>query len=71
MTKTPIAYIIFNRPSITKQSFEVLKEQKPLELFIIADGPRLGYPNDKKVSFVSNGKKFSHRKNAKGIDALV
>ena len=48
MTKTPIAYIIFNRPSITKQSFEVLKEQKPLELFIIADGPRLGYPNDKK-----------------------
>jgi len=48
MTKTPIAYIIFNRPSITKQSFAVLKEQKPLELFIIADGPRSEHPNDKK-----------------------
>ncbi len=46
MTKTPIAYIIFNRPNCTKISFSVLQEQKPSQLFIIADGPRKDYPDD-------------------------
>lgn len=48
MTKIPIAYFVFNRPEITKQSFAVLKKQKPFELFIIADGPRLEHTNDQK-----------------------
>ena len=45
----PIAYIIFNRPFHTKQSFEVLKNLKPKKLFIIADGPRANFPKDKNL----------------------
>ena len=45
----PIAYIVFNRPFHTKQSFEVLKNLKPKKLFIIADGPRTNFPKDKNL----------------------
>ena len=43
---TPIAYFIFNRPWITAKSFEVIRRLKPLNLYIIADGPRKNFPND-------------------------
>ena len=46
MTLTPIAYIIFNRPSHTERTFAVLREQQVPMLFIIADGPRSGHPTD-------------------------
>lgn len=46
MTQAPIAYIVFNRPRITAQTFAVLRGQRPSQLFIIADGPRLGHPTD-------------------------
>ncbi|MGM0562554.1 MAG: glycosyltransferase family A protein [Pseudomonadota bacterium] len=46
MTKTPVAYIVFNRPQHTAQTFAVLREQRPSQLFIIADGPRPGHPTD-------------------------
>lgn len=46
MTHTPIAYIVFNRPQHTAQTFAVIREQRPSQLFIIADGPRPGHPND-------------------------
>lgn len=46
MIKTPVAYIIFNRPKHTEASFAVLRERKPAKLFIIADGPRPGHPTD-------------------------
>ncbi|KGE03821.1 glycosyltransferase family 2 protein [Pseudohaliea rubra] len=46
MTPTPIAYIVFNRPQHTEQTFQVLREQRPSQLFIIADGPRPGHPTD-------------------------
>lgn len=38
----PVAFIVFNRPELTKITFEVIRNQKPSQLFIIADGPRLG-----------------------------
>jgi|MDSV01.1.fsa_nt_gb hypothetical protein len=44
--KTPVVFIIFNRPEITKKTFSVIREQKPSQLFIIADGPRLGNSAD-------------------------
>lgn len=46
MIKTPVAYIIFNRPRHTAESFNVIRSQKPTTLFIIADGPRDGHPTD-------------------------
>ncbi len=46
MHQTPIAYIVFNRPQHTAQTFAVLREQCPSQLFIIADGPRPGHPTD-------------------------
>ena len=38
--KTPVAFIIFNRPNTTRRVFEALREAKPPKLFVIADGPR-------------------------------
>jgi hypothetical protein len=43
---TPIAYIIFNRPRQTAQTFAAIRAQKPRHLLIIADGPRKNHPTD-------------------------
>lgn len=43
---TPIAYIAFNRPEHTRKTIQVVREQRPSQLFIIADGPRPGHPTD-------------------------
>ena len=40
MFNTPILFLIFNRPDLTKQVFDKIREIKPLHLFIAADGPR-------------------------------
>lgn len=40
MLNTPVLFIIFNRPEPTKRVFEVIREIKPKQLFIAADGPR-------------------------------
>ena len=40
MYKTPILFIVFNRPDTTKQVFEQIKKIAPQKLFIAADGPR-------------------------------
>lgn len=39
---TPVAFIIFNRPNLTKKVFEEIRRAKPPRLYIIADGPRTG-----------------------------
>jgi hypothetical protein len=38
--KTPILFIIFNRPETTRVVFEAIRQAKPPKLFIAADGPR-------------------------------
>lgn len=43
---TPIAYFIFNRPLLTRQSFSMIKLQKPKKLLLIADGPRYNSHTD-------------------------
>ncbi len=43
---TPIAFIAFNRPDHTRMSFSRIREQRPRQLFLIADGPRAGHPTD-------------------------
>lgn len=40
MFQTPVAIFIFNRPECTKQLVEALAVVRPVNLFVIADGPR-------------------------------
>lgn len=44
--KTPLLFIIFNRPEQTKRVFEEIRKAKPVQLFIAADGPRYSRPED-------------------------
>lgn len=38
--ETPVLFLIFNRPETTKRVFEVIRQIKPKQLFVAADGPR-------------------------------
>lgn len=38
--KTPVVLIIFNRPHLTKQVFDIIRKIKPPQFFIISDGAR-------------------------------
>ncbi|MBP6335551.1 MAG: glycosyltransferase family 4 protein [Bacteroidia bacterium] len=44
--KTPILFLIFNRPQHTFAVFEILRKIRPAKLFIAADGPRSNVPED-------------------------
>ncbi|MFN0109499.1 MAG: glycosyltransferase family 2 protein [Blastocatellia bacterium] len=45
--KTPVALIIFNRPTNTARVLEAISIAKPEKLLIVADGPRADHPEDK------------------------
>jgi hypothetical protein len=40
MLKTPVAFLIFNRPDLTEIVFEAIAQAKPKQLLVVADGPR-------------------------------
>lgn len=44
---TPVLFLIFNRPDHTKKVFLKIKEARPTQLFIAADGPRDSVDTDK------------------------
>jgi len=44
---TPVLFLVFNRPETTKQVFEAIRQDRPKQLFIAADGPRSDRPDDK------------------------
>jgi hypothetical protein len=44
--KTPVTFIIFKRPDKTERVFEAIRQAKPPQLFVIADGPRTGYVDE-------------------------
>ena len=46
--KTPIAFIIFNRPDVTKKVFQAIRQAKPPKLLVIADGARSDRPGEAK-----------------------
>ena len=46
-TETPVALFAFNRPDTTEQVFEQIRAAEPPELYLVADGPRPGHPDDK------------------------
>jgi hypothetical protein len=39
--KTPILFIVFNRPDCTQQVFKKIRSIRPKKLFVAADGPRM------------------------------
>lgn len=45
-TRAPIIFLIFNRPDVTARSFERIRAARPSSLFVVADGPRAGRPDD-------------------------
>ncbi len=38
--KSPVLFLIFNRPDTTAKVFEAIREARPPKLYIAADGPR-------------------------------
>ena len=45
--KTPLLFIVFNRPDTTARVFEEIRKAKPCRFFIAADGVRVGNEDDK------------------------
>jgi len=43
---SPILFIVFNRPEVTRRSFEVIRKAKPPRLYISSDGPRQDRPKE-------------------------
>ncbi len=43
---TAVVFIIFRRPELTQRVWEVIRRAKPPRLFVVADGPRDGHPDD-------------------------
>src|SRR5262245_969210 len=44
--RTPVAFIIFNRPDVTERVFAEIARARPRQLLIIADGARLDRPGE-------------------------
>lgn len=47
-TTVPVLLIIFRRPDTTHRVFEVIREAEPSRLFIAADGPHAGDPEEQR-----------------------
>lgn len=44
--KTPVAFLIFNRPDTTEEVFTAIRKARPPKLLVIADGPRDDRPEE-------------------------
>jgi hypothetical protein len=38
--KTPVIFLVFNRPNLTNKFFEIISKNKPSSLYLAVDGPR-------------------------------
>jgi len=43
---TPVAFLVFNRPEVTRQVFARIREARPSRLHVVCDGPRPHRPDD-------------------------
>ncbi len=46
MLRTPVLFLVFNRPALAERVFARIREAKPRVLFISADGPRAEKPDE-------------------------
>ena len=44
--QTPVVLIVFRRPDVTRRNLEVLRQVRPEQLFVVADGPRPDRPDE-------------------------
>jgi len=44
--KTPVAFLVFNRPDTTERVFDEIRKAKPPVLLVVADGSRPGRPDE-------------------------
>lgn len=44
--KTPVAFLIFNRPDTTQRVFDAIRQARPPKLLVVADGPRGDRPEE-------------------------
>jgi hypothetical protein len=44
--KSPVLFLVFNRPDTTKRVFEAIRQAQPSQLFVAADGPRENNPGE-------------------------
>jgi len=44
--KTPVAFLVFNRPETTRRVFEAIRIARPCRLLVVADGPRENHPGE-------------------------
>lgn len=44
--KTPVAFLVFNRPDTTEQVFAAIRQAQPETLLVVADGPRPDRPGE-------------------------
>ena len=49
MFKTPVLFLIFNRPDTTALVFKQIRILKPAHLYVAADGPRINMPGEKQL----------------------
>lgn len=47
MLDTPILFLVFNRPETTQKVFDRIRQIRPKQLFVAADGPRQDRPEEK------------------------
>ena len=47
--KTPVVMFVFNRPELTRRSLAAIGRARPEQLFVVADGPRSGNPDDARL----------------------
>ena len=47
--KTPILFLIFNRLDTTRRVFEEIRKQKPRQLFVASDGPRVNKDGEREI----------------------
>ena len=59
--KTPIAFIIFNRPEVTERVFAEIAHARPAKLLVVGDGARVNQEND--VSMVALTREIINRVN--------
>ncbi|NDV62446.1 glycosyltransferase family 2 protein [Puniceicoccales bacterium CK1056] len=45
-SKTPVAFLVYNRPELTRRVFEKIRQARPPILLVVADGPNPGKPGD-------------------------
>jgi hypothetical protein len=44
--RTPVAFVIFNRPDLTARVFAEIAKARPEKLLVVADGPRVDQPGE-------------------------